>query len=777
MIDPLAGLNDAQRQAVENIDGPVLVLAGAGSGKTRVLAHRIAHIVQSGAAKPWQILAVTFTNKAARELRERVSAITPGGDKVAAGTFHSIMLRMLRQEAEALGFTKEFSILDTKDSERLIKQILEEFHEENFKPRAIHSAISKLKNDMVSFDDASKVATTPIEKVAANVYKVYQERMRLLSGMDFDDLLLRPLELFKKYPAILAKWSSKWKYLHIDEYQDTNHTQFELIRVLGGPKPNLCVVGDDDQSIYGWRGARVENVFRFKDSFEGAQVFRLEQNYRSTQKILDLAHAVVSKSSQREEKKLWTDNKGGDLPKAYGIVSDFEEARQVADIIGKGVLSGKRAFRDYAILYRTNAQSQLFEEMMRGRRYPAQIVGSVGFFDRKEVRDVVGYFKLCLNPKDDLALRRIISEPPRGIGASTIDKLQEYCNEKQMVLFEAMRDIESIAVLNARAKSACKKFVEQVESWRATIDSEDETIDEWAERVLKESGYMKRLSEGTTLEVQGRIENIESLISSIARAGEDGKTLAEFMEESALATDQDKYDDNSDTIKLMTIHAAKGLEFPAVFVVGLENGMFPMQRGDDPADLDEERRLFYVAVTRAREELYLTYAKRRRVWGIMQDRVASRFLKDSPEEMVEWEMGSPFNDSAFAGDNGTTDSFTRKFKAVEKPLEMKPSERFAGGNTGRKTKSPTAKRPASSPIRPVKKPLPIASKRNDISVEDIPAIRPGDLVEHPRFGKGIVIKTTKFRGDIKVSVEFDDAGVVHLMQKIARLQPLKDFRK
>lgn len=756
--DPLAGLNPQQREAVENTDGAILVLAGAGSGKTRVLAHRIAYIVHKGLAKPWQILAVTFTNKAARELKERVAAITPGGDEVTAGTFHSTMLRLLRRESQALGYPKDFTIFDNNDSVRLVKMILDEMQDERFRPRTIHSVISRLKNDLVSPDDFVPSPTSQIEKVVAQVYPSYQNRLKHLAGMDFDDLLLKPIELFKNHPAILHNWSARWRYLHIDEYQDTNLAQFELIRMLGGPKPNLCVVGDDDQSIYGWRGARVENVFRFKDTFDGAQVFRLEQNYRSTQPILDLAHAIVSKSSQREEKKLWTDKKTGALPHVIGLPNDMDEARGIADRIGRTVMSGKRMFRDHAILYRTNAQSRLFEDMLRGRRYPYQVVGSVGFYDRKEVRDALAYFKLCLNPRDDLALRRIIGEPPRGIGATTIDRLVEFANLRDLPLTDAMKRSEEVEGLAKRAISACSAFAQQIESWRSKM--EDTPLDEWATTVLTESGYLPRLQDSKGFEDQGRLENIESFIDSLAEYGLKGGSLGEYIEEAALATDQDKYDPTSDTVKLMTIHAAKGLEFPVVHVTGLESGTFPLQNEDSPADLDEERRLFYVAVTRAREELVLSYAVNRRVWGQIQSRQPSQFLKEFPEECAEWESSRP----ALGVPNART--------------RMEP-DRQGGlfGSTLGNRPSGSQARTASKPEKPWKSSATSTPKpaRRPSNPEDIPAIRPGDLVEHPKFGRGIVVATTKFRNDLKVSVEFDGAGVMNLLQGVARLQPVKDF--
>ncbi len=750
-IDPLAGLNEAQAAAVSQTEGAVLVLAGAGSGKTRVLAHRIAQVVQKTDVKPWQILAVTFTNKAARELKDRVAAITPGGDEVAAGTFHSIFLRVLRREAKALGYPAEFSIFDADDSARLVKMILKEQNEDRFTPRNVHSYISRLKNDLTKPEDFEPSPHRPLQQVVAHVYGDYQQRLKQLGAMDFDDLLILPLQLFKQHPSILAKWSGRWRYLHVDEYQDTNLTQFELLRTLAHPgQPNVFVVGDDDQSIYGWRGARVENIFRFRETFENAKIFRLEQNYRSTQPILELAHAVVSKSSRREEKKLWTARKGGVKPVVLTLPSDMDEAREVADRIGKATMLGNRAFRDFAVLYRTNAQSRLFEDVFRSRRYPYQVVGNVGFYSRKEVRDAVAYFRLAVNPMDDLSLRRIISEPPRGIGATTLERLAGWSSEREIALLQAMERAEEVPGLNTRAINACRAFADKLREWGSGLPGAKGRLAEWASGLLEESGYLPRLREEKSMEAQGRLDNLEALIDSLAEFDSTGGSLSEYLEQATLATDQDRYDPDSDTVRLMTVHAAKGLEFKAVFVTGLEKGTFPLQ-GDENRDddLDEERRLFYVAVTRAEEELVLSHALTRRVWGQMETRMASRFLTEIPEELATF--------SAPRASLGSPRPRAR--------MEQDQASLFGGGGeAGRAAvrKSGAVRSPDRPPRAPVDK-------------QDVPAVRAGDLVTHNKFGNGIVLVVKKWRGDLKVSVEFDDHGVIDLMQSKARLQPVKDF--
>ncbi len=790
--DLFAGLNDAQKEAVACTEGPVLLLAGAGSGKTRVLTHRIAHIVKEKLAQPWQVLAVTFTNKAAGELKGRVSQITEGGDKVVAGTFHSTMLRVLRRDAETLGYPRDFSIFDSDDSKRLVKQILKDHGEEGFRPRTIHSAISKLKNDLIDPDTYSKSAKMPLERAIAGVYPEYQRRLKVLGGMDFDDLIILPIRLFREYPAILNTWSSRWRYIHVDEMQDTNLAQFELLRLLAGPKPNLFAVGDDDQSIYGWRGARVDNIFQFSDNFPGTQVFRLEQNYRSTQHILDLANAVVSKSNQREAKNLWTARKGGILPQIHGLATDIDEAREVMDRIGRATLSGKLAFKDIAILYRTNAQSRLFEDALRAARYPYQILSGVGFYSRKEIRDAVAYFRLCLNPLDELSLRRIITEPPRGIGATTLQKLQAFANEHDLALSEAMVKADRVGGLGTRAVNACRIFTQQLATWKAallktqparsddngeksatesktesepnTSSEKKSTLEGWAENVLEESGYLGRLRDEKDFEAQGRLDNLDSLFSSLAEHAALNGTLQEYLEQAALASDQDKYDPGADSVRLMTIHAAKGLEFPCVFVTGLEDNTFPLRSMEDADshDLDEERRLFYVAVTRAHDELILTYAHTRRVWGQFTEMGPSPFLLDIPKESVEWASLHP---------TATMKTGLQAARSFQQP---------AGSRVGQMVR-PVRQKSADLPklgkasATPENGGSSASAQISHTNDEDIPALRAGDLVKHDEFGQGIVVKVEPYKDSVRVEVEFDGGKTKKLIQKFARLQPVKDF--
>lgn len=758
--DIFAGLNEVQKEAVLCTEGPVLVLAGAGSGKTRVLTHRIAHIVQRKLARPRQVLAVTFTNKAAVELKERVAAITAGGDEVAAGTFHSTMLRVLRREAKALVYPQDFSVFDNDDSVRLVKQILDDANEAGkFRPKLVHAVISRLKNDFVAPEQYAKHAKSPLDRAVAHVYPEYNRRLKILAAMDFDDLIVQATRLFREHPSVLATWSSRWRYLHVDELQDTNFAQFELLRLLAGSqRPNLFAVGDDDQSIYGWRGARVENVFQFQEAFPETKVFRLEQNYRSTQAILDLANAVIEQSDRRERKRLWTARGGGQLPEVIGLATDQDEAREVADRIGRAVMSGRRAFSDFAIMYRTNAQSRLFEEALRSRRFPYQLLGGVGFYSRKETRDALAYFKLCLNPRDDISLRRIISEPPRGIGATTLERLKSFADEHELSLFEAMERACELRALNARAANACAKFVDQVNAWRTALANEP--LEKWAASVLEESGYIARLRDEKSFESQGRLDNLDSLIDSLAEHAAAGRSLTEYLEQAALATDQDKYDPHADSVRLMTIHAAKGLEFPAVFITGLEGRTFPLQRPDESEvrDPDEERRLFYVAVTRAHDELALTYSGRRRVWGQLQERSASTFLRELPEDAAEWRSArSAFTSSPGTDEPAAAGSASERIRRLQRrrAAEDLPMLGQAGAEED-------AERSASQEIR-------------DVPPDDVPAVRNGDLVLHHTYGQGIVLDVSPFRDTVRVLVEFDGGVQKRLVQSVARLQPVKDF--
>jgi len=626
--------------------------------------------------------------------------------------------------------------------------------------------------------------------------------------MDFDDLITLPIRLFMEYPAILNFWSGRWRYLHVDEMQDTNRAQFELLRLLAGPKPNLFAVGDDDQSIYGWRGARVDNIFQFSEQFPGTKVFRLEQNYRSTQKILDLANAVVEKSNRREEKKLWTAITGGQLPVVEGVATDIDEAREVVDRIGRATLSGQRAFKDMAIMYRTNAQSRLFEDALRAARYPYQLLGGVGFYSRKEIRDATAYFRLCLNPLDELSLRRIISEPPRGIGATTLQKLQSFGADHDLALFQVMEKVDEVDGLGTRAQKACQQFTNQIRTWQTELrkaqpdkpedpnggeeepsaksveqsenngtENDSVPLEKWAKLVLEESGYLGRLHEENDFEAQGRLDNLDSLFNSLAEHALRNGTLQEYLEQAALASDQDKYDPGADSVRLMTIHAAKGLEFPCVFVTGLEDKTFPLRSPDDTDshDLDEERRLFYVAVTRAHEELVLTYAMNRRVWGQFTEMGPSPFLQDLPKDGVKWINRRSYQSGMKGFDTA------RRNQSGDKSSHLKETGAKYQSGVAKKRKRPVRKDTSvlpdlgsiyKSPATDESSPEEQISSHHD---SDIPAVRPGDLVRHDKFGPGIVLSVEPYQDSVRVRLEFDSVGKKTLIQKFAKLQPVKDF--
>ncbi len=731
-----------------------MVLAGAGSGKTRVLAHRIAYIIKQRLAQPWQILAVTFTNKAARELQERVTSIAEQGDKVAAGTFHSIMLRLLRREAKEIDYPHDFSVFDHDDSVRLVKIILDDFSEDRFRPAYIHAIISRLKNDLITPELYSEdVEKKPLKQIVSKVYTEYESRLQKYKGMDFDDLLIRPVELFQSHPSVLRYWSNRWRYLHVDEFQDTNRAQFELVKILGGPDPNLFVVGDDDQSIYSWRGARVENIFQFRDHYKDVKVFRLERNYRSTQPILNIAHSIVVRSRRREAKKLWTEKNEGMTPKVIQTSTEQDEAREIVDRISENVLSGKRQYSDHAIFYRTNAQSRVFEDALRARRIPHQIIGSLKFYERKEVKDVLAYWRICLNPSDEVSLRRLIKEPPRGIGESSLEKLIHWSRGGENTLFEAFQQATEIPELSTRAINACQRFGAQIVQWRSELKTNP--LDQWAKKILKESGYLDRLQEEKGFEAETRLNNVQELLNSLSDfiKSEEG-SLNEFLENVTLATDIDSFNENQDNVRLMTLHSAKGLEFPVVFISGIEQGLIPMESSNDRVvDEDEERRLFYVGVTRAREELFLTYAKQRQRWGQVGYSDRSQFLMELPRNSVDWDHST----------------------SVPKPRSS--TLPFSTGDTKRLAKSlRESDPPYRSKIisRPRDESEQTQTSRKSHEYQDTPAIHRGDLVEHPTFGKGIVISTSPFYNDIKLEVDFNGERII-LMQGKARLKPLKDF--
>ncbi|ARA97914.1 DNA helicase PcrA [Geobacillus thermodenitrificans] len=639
----LAHLNKEQQEAVKTTEGPLLIMAGAGSGKTRVLTHRIAYLMAEKHVAPWNILAITFTNKAAREMRERVQALLGGAaEDVWISTFHSMCVRILRRDIDRIGINRNFSILDPTDQLSVIKAILKEknIDPKKFEPRTILGTISGAKNDLLTPEQFAKRASTYYEKIVSDVYQEYQQRLLRNHSLDFDDLIMTTLQLFDRVPDVLQYYQYKFQYIHIDEYQDTNRAQYTLVKKLAERFQNICAVGDADQSIYRWRGADIQNILSFERDYPNAKVILLEQNYRSTKRILQAANEVIEHNVNRKPKRLWTENPEGKPITYYEAMNEADEAQFVAGRIQEAIESGARCYSDFAVLYRTNAQSRVIEEMLLKANIPYQIVGGLKFYDRKEIKDILAYLRVIANPDDDLSLLRIINVPKRGIGASTIDKLVRYAAEHELSLFEALGELEMIG-LSAKATGALAAFRGQLEQW--TQLQEYVSVTELVEEVLDKSGYRDMLKAERTIEAQSRLENLDEFLSVTKHFenASDDKSLIAFLTDLALISDLDELNGNDqteegDAVVLMTLHAAKGLEFPVVFLIGMEEGIFPHNRSlDDEDEMEEERRLAYVGITRAEEELVLTSAQMRTLFGNIQMNPPSRFLNEIPAHLLE----------------------------------------------------------------------------------------------------------------------------------------------
>ncbi len=640
----LSGLNPEQKAAVKKTDGPLLIMAGAGSGKTRVLTHRIAYLLMEKEVAPWNILAITFTNKAAREMKERVAAITgPTAEEIWISTFHSMCVRILRRDIDRIGINRNFTILDSTDQLSVIKQILKDknIDSKKFEPRSILGSISSLKNELKTAKDLAGAMNGPYESVVHDVYEEYEKRLKKNHALDFDDLIITTIQLFKRVPEVLEFYQRKFQYIHVDEYQDTNRAQYVLVKMLAERFRNLCVVGDSDQSIYGWRGADIANILSFEKDYSDASVILLEQNYRSTKKILDAANHVIENNMNRKAKKLWTDNDEGQNIAYYQGTDEHDEAHFVAGKIRELTLSGKRKNSDIAILYRTNAQSRVIEEVLMKSNIPYNIVGGIKFYDRKEIKDILAYLRLISNPNDDISMQRIINVPKRGIGASTVDKILQYGADNNLSMFQALQEVEEIG-LSPRFTNALREFSEQITNWNQM--QEYLSVTELVEEVLEKTGYRDMLKNEKTIEAQSRLENIDEFLSVTTdfEKRNDDKSLIAFLTDLALVADIDKLDEDmeqeqsNNKVVLMTLHSAKGLEFPIVFLMGLEEGVFPHSRAlFEESEMEEERRLAYVGITRAEEELYLTNAHMRTLYGRTNMNAVSRFISEIPEELID----------------------------------------------------------------------------------------------------------------------------------------------
>jgi DNA helicase-2/ATP-dependent DNA helicase PcrA len=640
MIDFLKDLNPAQRDAVTHTTGPLLILAGAGSGKTRVLTYRIAYLIGVKGIRPDSILAVTFTNKAAGEMKERVEKLLgPVGSGVWVSTFHSWCARILRAEAHLLGYTKNFSIYDDDDQMSLLKKCMEELDisPQKVSPDAVQNRISSAKDKLITWQDFSSQTKDYFEENVAKLYKLYQNKLSQANAFDFDDLIMQVVEIFTQHPEVLRKYQDRYQYILVDEYQDTNHAQYRLVNLLAAKSRNLCVVGDEDQSIYGWRGADINNILDFEKDYPEAKIVKLEQNYRSTQVILDAASAVVKNNLQRKGKTLYTRMPGGEKVSLWFLESEYQEAEAIVGHLQHLIQQDAYSRSDFTILYRTNAQSRVLEQKLRDSSIPYVIVGGVRFYERKEVKDILAYLKVLANPRDDLSLKRIINVPARGIGAQTISRLENYSLKNNLGLMEGVHHVQDIEGISPRLKNAIKEFSGMLTEFSRLKDQLP--LDQFTEQIAEKTGYLDVLRKEKTIESENRMENVKELVNATAefRERSDNPTLEGFLEEVSLITDIDLWDKSKDAVTLMTLHAAKGLEFRVVFIAGLEEGLFPLSRSlENPSELEEERRLFYVGITRAKERLYLSCARNRRRFADMIN-LKSRFLDEIPGELLQIE--------------------------------------------------------------------------------------------------------------------------------------------
>ena len=732
-------MNNMQQQAVFCTEGPLLILAGAGSGKTTVLVNRIAYILQSELCKPWQILAITFTNKAAGELKERIcNAVPEGGSDIWAATFHSTCARILRRYGDRIGFTSHFTVYGTDDQKKLVKDILKQLnYDEKMLPvKRVLNEISKAKDEMLTPQEMLKSAGYDnLKQSVAKVYEIYQSRLKTADAMDFDDMLCKTVELFQKCPDILEFYQNQFKYIMVDEYQDTNKVQYKFVSMLAAKYGNICVVGDDDQSIYKFRGATIENILSFENTFKGAKMIRLEQNYRSTQNILNAANGVISNNTMRKGKTLWTENAVGDKIEVHTSDSERDEAQFIAKTILDGVADGRK-FSDFAILYRMNAQSNSIEQALSRSGIPHRVIGGRRFYDREEIRDMVAYLQVINNPHDDVRLGRIINVPKRGIGATTLEKASEIAAGLGESIYSVIKDADVYPQLS-RAATKLKSFVALIDGLMEAEQSGDYSLAELYNLILEHTDYEKYLkTEKDNPDV--RIENIEELSSNIIKFEEDyaeEASLSNFLEEISLQTDIDNYDAEADSSVMMTLHSAKGLEFPVVFIAGLEEGVFPsIATMMNPDELNEERRLAYVGITRAKEKLYITKAKSRMLMGHTSYNKVSRFVNEIPPELLNY-TGEK---KTFASTNG--------FSASSSHISIGAGSKFTPNKSFN-----TFTKPA---------------------VKSGTVYKKGDCVFHKVFGKGMIMKTEKMGNDTMLEVAFDKAGTKTLMANFSKMEKI-----
>ncbi|EPN9408972.1 DNA helicase PcrA [Enterococcus faecium] len=735
----LNGMNPRQKEAVLHTDGPLLLMAGAGSGKTRVLTHRIAYLIEEKEVNPWNILAITFTNKAAKEMKERVNAIlASGGEDVWVSTFHSMCVRILRRDVDFIGYNRNFTIIDSSEQLTLMKRILKELNidPKKYDPRSILGTISQAKNSLQTPQDFAKMQGSYYEEIVAKCYAAYQKELQYNQCMDFDDLIMNTIRLFEEHPDSLTYYQNKFHYIHVDEYQDTNHAQYTLVNLLAGRFRNLCVVGDADQSIYGWRGADMQNILDFEKDYPDAAVILLEQNYRSTKNILSAANQVIENNSNRKPKNLWTENKEGNKITYYRADNERDETRFIVDRMQEEIRSNHRNYGDFAILYRTNAQSRVMEETLLKANIPYKMVGGHKFYDRKEIKDILAYLNVLANPQDSISFERIVNSPKRGIGPGSIEKLRSFASLHEWPLLEAAQNVE-LANIGGKAGQQLGSFGEMIQEVTQMIPYL--TVTELTKEVLDRSGYLEDLKIQNTLEAQARIENLEEFLTVTQEfdkqfeqqneedADAPEEKLTVFLNDLALVSDIDNLEEDASQVTLMTLHAAKGLEFPVVFLIGLEEGVFPLSRAlMEESELEEERRLAYVGITRAEEALYLTNAFSRTLYGRTQYNRPSRFLEEIDQELLEIEGMRPTPKKTPVFAKKTAYSYKQPETAVVS------SKSATGGEKN--------------------------------------SWKPGDKVKHKKWGLGTVVRVSGTSKDLELDVAFPSQGVKRLLAAFAPIE-------
>ena len=767
MQEILNGLNDRQYESVINTEGPLLVIAGAGSGKTKVLTHKIAYLIQEKNVLPWNILAITFTNKAANEMKERITGLVGETAKdIWMGTFHSICVRILRKHIEQIGYDSSFIIFDTSDQKSLIKKCLKELQidDKQFSEKSVQAEISNAKNEMLEPEQYAFKAHGDFrrEKIAT-VYELYQKRLKENNAIDFDDIINFTIKIFNEQPEIANYYSSKFRYILVDEYQDTNKSQFTLVKMLAEVHQNITVVGDNDQGIYSFRGADISNILNFEKDFKNTKIIKLEQNYRCTGNILKAANAIIKNNETKYEKKLWTQNDEGTLPKVYSADNEYDEASFIVDQISR--LKENYKYSDFAVLYRMNTQSRAIEDILRREAIPYKMVGGLKFYERKEIKDIISYLRLAQNPSDNLSLMRVINEPKRGIGKTSLDQVEQMANHHETSMYEIIKDANLYGLNRVYLKS--RDFIDLIEDARNKKDTM--SVSEFIQYMLKKSGYIKALEDEKTIEAENRIENLEEFLTvAIEFEKEEAEnTLQDFLEGMTLSSDIDNVEETEDSVTLMTLHSAKGLEFPVVFLVGMEEGIFPGYRAiGEPEAIEEERRLCYVGVTRAREKLFLTCSKMRTVFGSTSCNLPSRFLEEIPQELLD----------------GYEDSFGTGLKKSKEEREYAwtyGNNKDAGkiktynisdtvGKTVAAASSVFGK--ASNFGRSAESFLNGLGKSQNTGNVDLSKYTIGVKVFHKKFGEGIITKTEPEGEDLKVDINFEKVGHKRLMAKFAKLE-------